>query len=326
MNIILLAPKIQDGTSFYRAAGPLNLMQKTDQSIQVRLAKEIDWSSITWADVVLAQRPFKADHLEFIQCAKQCGVKVWVDMDDDLFNLGTHNLAYDIYNSPGTPEIISQCVSLADVLSVSTEHLATRYQHPNRWVIPNAYPDYLSKYLSTSAPQKHSILWRGSKTHNKDLIEVKDDVLAFMKENPTIRWHFLGYNPWFITQEAPKDVCKYHPPVACVSMFDLIHELNASIAVVPLEVDTFNQSKSNIAWMEYSAGGSLVVAPALQEWVRPGVLTYGKGSFKKALDKAVSMSYNRRAKAVSTSQDFIKHELMLSTMNTVRQLLLESIT
>lgn len=323
MNLLITTPIHYDGLSFYRALGPANLMQRQDGTLNVRLAEDINWSSITWADVLLIQRPAKPDMVEIAHYAKQCGVKVWVDHDDDFYNIDTSNKAFLTYKNQEAQKAIRACTQLANVLTVTTQELKNVYKHPNTIIVPNAVPDYVAGLLSTPAPKIHSIVWRGSDTHVKDLLDCKDELLDFAVDNPQMPWMFIGYNPFFITQSLKRS--KYHGIVDCVQLYHLLAHTNASIAIVPLEDSVFNRSKSNIAWMEHMCGGSIVVAPDMPEWRRPGVVNYEQGKLKKTLQDVIAMPYDIRSKIVKYGQDYLKQYGLLSYQNKKRFKLLEDL-
>jgi len=316
MQLLVHTPMQYDAVSFYRTVGPLNQLRKDYPTLQVKYAKTISWIEHSGAHVLYAQRPFRGEDVKVIGYAKQCGAKVWVDYDDNLFEVGSNNKAHIIYNAPGVAENIKKICSIADIITTSTEDLKGVYG--GHEVIPNAYPDYLEDYLDTEAAKEHKIIWRGSDTHNKDMLNVTPEILKFMNNYPFIKWHFIGWNPWFITQQAPKGVCRYMKTVDCVQLYAMLHKTNASIAVVPLEVDKFNRGKSNIAWLEHMAGGAITIAPGMPEWDQPGIVMYDNDCFYDALEYSVNMDYNERKNIVASGQEYIKSKLLLSKVNKKR--------
>lgn len=318
MNILVLAPVDYDGTSFYRAYGPLNMLCKQDRSIKLKKCDCINWYQHSWADILFAQRPFKKEHLEAIIYAKGCGVKIWVDYDDNLFDVGYNNPAYDLYRDAKTRGIIKKCTELADLVTVSTEPLTAVYKNKNTIIVPNAYPDYLTHYFETKPQETPSIIWRGSNSHNRDLLLHKDEIQTFMKEQPEIKWHFIGQCPWMILDGLETKNIRYYKTVDCIQLYDLISDINPAIGVVPLENNHFNECKSNIAWLEFLAGGAITVAPNMKEWNRKGIVKYSQGKLSSALKGALAMPYEERKKAVKEARAFVKENIVLSKVNMLR--------
>jgi hypothetical protein len=46
------------------------------------------------------------------------------------------------------------------------------------------------------------------------------------------------------------------------------------VHIVPLRDNAFNRCRSNLAWIEATCAGAVVIAPDWEEWRRPGIMNY----------------------------------------------------
>jgi hypothetical protein len=77
------------------------------------------------------------------------------------------------------------------------------------------------------------------------------------------------------------------------SYMGVFRQLAPFIHIVGLEDNPFNRAKSNVAWVEASAAGAVVLAPDWPEWQRPGVQTYtDPEDFERKL-KALMLDYTK---------------------------------
>jgi len=98
-------------------------------------------TDIDGADVFIIQRPYHEHHANLIRLAKDMGIKVICDYDDDLLNIPTHNPSYNI-NMLNRYSVID-CMTLADEIWTSTSSIKKQYSrlNDNIHVIPNAHND-----------------------------------------------------------------------------------------------------------------------------------------------------------------------------------------
>lgn len=149
-NILFLTHLKTDACSFYRSGGIVHdLQRKTNDDITVAQWSEIrvDWSTIINFDIIMFQRPYSKEALDLCNYIKEMNVKLWVDYDDNLLCVPPENKAHWIYDSPKVKDNIKKILSLADVVSVTTEDLKKSFSEFNKniWVIPNAFNDSLFK-------------------------------------------------------------------------------------------------------------------------------------------------------------------------------------
>ncbi len=302
ITTLYVIPNPKDSTSLYRGVGPLSGMRRASKGdFNYGYAGEISWPVLQNCDLVYLQRPYRREHLEIAQMARASHVPVWVDYDDFLFDVPEDNPAYGTYMNDTTHSNVVNCIRCADVVTVSTKHLKRLLQKdtkeegiiPRRcYVVPNAWNDKLFPRM-TSPSRNKLVAWRGSDTHQRDLLEFAPEIIEVAKAHPDWTFQFIGYNPWFITSQLPKEQCVVVPPLDPIEYMQLMSDTNPSVLMVPLHDSHFNRAKSNIAWIEGTLSGATVVGPDWEEWRNPGSFTYRtKDDFKKALNTLMSGKTN----------------------------------
>ena len=206
------------------------------------------------------------------------GGKMMFDIDDDLLDkqgLMDRNFKGDIDETRSKVEWL---VTNADAVAVSTPHLSNVMAKYNRrvLVIPN-YLDAELWHLNGDRPLPEAAFRRaddyitigyvGTPTHDKDLAIIAPAVRRIEQEFGTrVRVEVIGAfgkMPLFGHKIALPKENEY--PNFVEWLFKRIHW---DIGVIPLAADKFNQSKSNLKFLECAAlGMALIVsdAPAYQD-------------------------------------------------------------
>lgn len=325
MKILTEMPGPTDGTQWYRGAGPLGEISKSNNDIHIRYEREIDWGTLKASNILFLLRPSTERHYQYIQLAKELGVKVWIDYDDYLLDVPKDNPSHGYYSNPGVKKIIELCIAQADKVSVSTNHLRKLLSELNKniTVVPNAIDQNIIKYKPTKSPNQTIVLWRGTATHQRDLLEYQDEIIQVAKNDERIKFAFVGYNPWFITEKIPRQAL-YFPPVDLFQFNAALCALRPRVVMVPLHDSDFNRSKSNIAALEGSMAGGAILAPAWEEWSIPGVFQYdSKKTFYNLLQEMITSPAVENA-AIS-SWDFIENNFSLNEINYLRKDIIEKL-
>jgi len=310
MNIGIIAPIPEDGTSLYRAYGPFSYISRETGAHLVTCA-DWGWPEIMGVDCVFMQRPFMGAHVTVARHCKVLNVPLWVDYDDLYSGFPKWlQVQEQMYSSPHALECANACVELADVVTVSTD--ALRCISPKARVIPNALNSYI--WPMTHRKRNKIVSWRGSGCHNGDLDSVMEEMQALAAQCKEWEWHFFG---------APHFKCcsfgKIHPYTDAFSFMEDFCATAPAINVVPLVDCEFNRCKSNNAWLEATAAGALTIAPDWPEWQRPGVLNYSDTkSFKYVVNEAMSMDGSVMEAKVQESRDYIRENLTLGNVNQKR--------
>lgn len=318
ISLLVLCPNPTDATSYYRGMRPLGQLKRNSTNIQLAFASSMDWSVMSMVDGFFMQRPFNAQHLQAAKMATRWKVPIWVDYDDDLFSVTPDNPAYKLYGRPEIQKNIAEICAMAKVVTVSTSALkqAMAPLNDNISVISNGYDlEFLGEIPLLREEQNPLILWRGSETHQRDLMVHAEEIIEAARRHPNYTWHFQGYAPWMITEQMPKDKVVVAPAIPIEDYFELIKEVKPKIVITPLANNRFNQSKSNIAWIEATHAGAVCLAPNWEEWKVPGVVNYnGRGDFLEQLDVMLLGKIDLRARHAD-SRNYISAHLSFRELN-----------
>lgn len=324
MDVLFITHAKNDATSYYRAGGiSHDLAKQSGHNITViNLADtEINWQVLSEFDTVMVQRPYSKESAGLCQHVKNCGRKLWIDYDDNLFAVNPENDTYLLYSDPKTQATIKHILSLADVVSVTNEYLRQTYipYNKNIWVIPNAFNDLLIK-RGEIAKRGYNVVWRGGANHIYDLQKHGLAINQLMDEHPDFRFLFWGYYAWFLSDAPNKG---YIAPVDPVIYFQKLFKLLPSVIHVPLNDDPFNRCRSNTAFIEAAFSGAVCVNPSW--WNMPGSIPYSDVQGYYEAMKSVLSGQVDIVKMNAESWEFVNDCLLLSKVNKKRVELLKTL-
>lgn len=321
MNILVQYPEL-DACAFYRTVGPYGAIKHHN----VIFNRNPHYGEIRHADVFVMQRPFTTDLLMLCKEAKDYDTKLVVDFDDDFFNIPKDNPVHSLYTEENLKNV-QMALQLADLVTVSTKHLRREYAkyNENIVVIPNAIDNVLIKFRDAT-PSLTRVLWRGTRTHDRDVATVAKEIIGAASQFPDFEFTFLGSDPcsWALSEHI-KNVKRILTPMSPFMFYQTEIMLKPRIMIAPLSDNTFNRSKSNIAALEGALAGAVTIAPDWEEWRIPGVQTYKKPSeFELILCKLLKdpKACEEHAK---TTWDFILNNLTLEQTNKLRVKALEDL-
>ena len=289
--------------------------------------RQADWSYIlSAADVLFVDRQFIGGCLPIIKAAKEKGIPVIVDIDDDLLNIDIYHPHLDQLTNPQVVQVIKEVLRTADLLMVTTPGLAKLYAQYNESivVIPNAWNDHAHKVADIATRRKRkfpTIAYRGAKAHQRDIFEVHKTINNHLDK---FDWYFYGDVP--ISVDVKYNRVPWQP---LHQYFNHLAGLAPDFMFVPLANTPFNRKgKSNAAWIEATVlAGAVVIAPDyLPEFDRPGVLRYSVGdktNLHKTFERAMHMPHEEKMEWVGKSQRFILDNLRMSQWNEERRAVLD---
>jgi len=311
--------------SYYRSMGVFSKLHKLDANIDSTLIDKIDWHFIADADILYLERPQDGHFYNACKIAKDFNVKVWVDYDDDLFNIPSWNPAKPHYSKPEVKKEIKKCLKIADVVTVTTPALKRLYSKYNKnvHIVENAFNDY--NYRLPNKVSKNKIVnWRGSNTHRGDLILYSHQMSALSeKYKEKWGWSFIGSDIWYII-EYMKSV--FHVDEMSITKYwKYIKRVAPSIQISPLMLNQFNTGKSNISWIEGTYSRACHLGPHLTEFRKPGIETYKTpDEFGSKLDILIN-DEKLREQNFNASKEYIIDNLMLSDVNKKRIEIIEEL-
>lgn len=321
IKILTFAPAPSDGTSFYRLSGVMPFLEKEYQNISVTdisYHTKLDWNIFTGHDMVLFQRPFSLNHFAAIKMARNMGLKIILDYDDDLLNIPRENPVYISFVEH--QDTIKKICSVADVIWVSTDAIRRSLSPYNEkiLVIPNAHNDYLLSVKDKMPFNKETnkVAYRGGTTHEVDVYSKSGEWASIINNNLDYEFYFLGARfPFLESMCGPN----YNAMMGMhiIDYMKFFRNLNPNIFIYTLQNNPFNAAKSNISWIEATYSGAAVIAPeSLPEFVKAGIINYSD-SMSNVFE---TVKDDKRGLAIvnDISWDYILKNLLLSQINNLR--------
>ena len=288
---IAFIPSGVSGVQFYRVWQPANALKKVgvetavlwykhgmflahpwedDINDQTSVISDVN-KAYEWADMVVWMQLHNSKSLELFKSVKDYYRKpTFMDMDDDIFNIQSDNIASNVYY-PGSPfsAVAAEQMRLSDGLVVSTPHLAEVYKKYNKTihVIPNTIDLNLWRVhpprSRRSFKSKDIVIgWVGGGSHIADLKMIERPLFQIFKEWPNVKFACLHGCPpeW---RRLPQVVCpmeerngKLLPEFRAVNEYPAwVTKHRFDIGIAPLVDNDFNRAKSNLRWLEYSIQG-----------------------------------------------------------------------
>lgn len=187
------------------------------------------------------------------------GAKVALEFDDYMPNIPVQSI-YRKLIPQSVIKKMRRAIEQVDWLVVSTPALADEYAdyHSDIRIAQNGlYPPWWQDLRAERrAGKKMRIGWAGGSSHDGDLAVIR--ALVKDMEND-VEWVFMGMQP--------KDIrCEFHPGVPIEQYPQKLASLNLDLAVVPLELNQFNRSKSNLRLLELGACGVPVICTDIEPY------------------------------------------------------------
>jgi len=219
----------------------------------------LNLESLAKCDIIIVQRDFAAlmPYEELIKCIDRSRQKIVFELDDAIAKIQPSHINYESCRK--ISPLINAYIMKADLVTVSTERLKTYYNNLNNniVVIPNSLDIQLWGNVTHHdiAPSPVRILFSGTLTHSDDLRMIEDVIEKVLKE--------FDDNVMFLFWGNTVEQLRHYPQVKVLAEFTPDYATYAKIlsstpidfAIIPLEDNAFNQAKSHIKWLEYSACG-----------------------------------------------------------------------
>ena len=316
MKVLLLLGD-HSGCGFYRMKEPARVINALNLGVEVEVVDYIDIETNQFgtplevfveADIVVFQRPMTDSLLTCMKIIQKKGIKVVVELDDDIAALmpghaGYHHVAPHLSPESNWKNLKTACL-MADWMTVSTPAL-TKYRPDGRVsVIRNRVPRSL-----TELPYKgeYEIGWTGTlETHPDDLWDVHNKLTDY-------QFHMVGDSTGL-----QKALSLKTPPTETgwLDIEDYYKALTTlKVGIAPLKTSTFNTGKSYLKVLEYSAVSVPFVASGSPEY-RYFVENYGgllatkSKEWSSRVAKLVNNPDFAREMGEDLRQQVIKHHLM----------------
>lgn len=198
---------------------------------------------------------------------------VW-DLDDNIFHIPEHSPAVEMRHPHNFAATVF-ALTISDFITVTTERFASLSPFTQfvGWrkklhVLPNLVD--LTPWQFPSYKSSHTIprvLWAGSATHSADLDLVVPAIKQILDEKKySVQFIFMGMMPAEFDYQRNPEALAYGNSVLQFPSCPLMHYPGAlnliapDIALMPLVDNIFNQSKSNIKYLEMTMASAVCIA------------------------------------------------------------------
>lgn len=326
IRVACICPIPVDPTSFYRGMGPWLALEKAHPELELHFPTSIDWPLLKRMDLVFLQRPAMPDHFAVLVKAKDLKLPVIVDFDDDNLSVPKDNPTYPQYSQMPIKDAIVKLSRHADQLWVTTKFLQKKFgiYNKNIHIIPNAIDDSLLHLRQIPpGPRAKRALWRGTPSHNRNLMSVGKEIISLSRKYGEMTFTFFGLDPIDLTDHIKRH--EIHGQVDMIDFLKVMCQMHAQIVYYPLIATDHAQARSHISWLESSFSGSPMLASKNEEFTRPGLLNFSTPQeFEEQMDHILKNEIDLD-KCVNDSWAHIQENYMLSRVNDQRWNLIQSL-
>ncbi|MGY5956560.1 glycosyltransferase [Kosakonia sp. BK9b] len=195
----------------------------------------------------------------FKQLREVSQAKIVLEYDDYLLNVPIKN-----GNRQHFPQQMlksfRKVMDSADWIVVSTQPLAEAYSrfHSDIRIAQNRLAPNQWEHLRSArgVGKKVRVGWAGGSSHSGDL----EILLPLIKElEGKVEWVFMGMKPRNVR-------CEFHPGVAFEMYPEKLASLDLDLALVPLQINQFNECKSNLRLLEIGTCGVPIIATDIEPY------------------------------------------------------------
>lgn len=275
-------------------------------------------------DVVFLGRAGGKDMVGMINSLNAYGKKVVYDLDDNMFGIsplsphykdfGIMPVEYDGYggakgdlwkSGEGGFDVLRnrqmrkafiEIIRAVNCLTVTTEPLAKIYRrlNDNVHVIPNAIDfAFWEKRPIRYDGDEIRILYTGAANHQEDWMFVSPVLAELQEEHPKLKIVLVGMDWKMLQSGINYKRVEIHPWVDIESYPHLLQTLCCDIGIAPISKIDFNDCRSSIKWLEYSALKMATVATNYGPYKRDmqdgvtGLLVEERVEWKAALSRLI---------------------------------------
>jgi hypothetical protein len=228
------------------------------------------------ADVVVLQLPKTVEMLQILRLLQAQGVAVVVEIDDLLSGVPFGHMGHGGLVRAGRARIALECAREADLVTTSTPLLLEEYaRHGRGAVVPNGVPRRFAELPPAYErdPEVVTVGWTGNvQGHPYDLQEMGSGLdQALDRTRGQSRFMVIGQK-WDIQQrlglrEDPEELPWLEDTDTYLTRIGELFD----VGIAPLRLDAFNQCKSWLKPLEYSARGVDCVRARSSEYERLGL-------------------------------------------------------
>ncbi|MDC9818378.1 glycosyltransferase [Pectobacterium polonicum] len=250
------------GCGYYRIIHPFQSMER-EMLIEGGL-KDInpglvDLERLNPDSIIIQRATTKMMSDRMRQYRKYTNAKIVVEYDDLLSSIPIKS----IHRKDFSQRVIvgvRRCIETADWVVASTQPLAdelNKYHQDVRVAANRLNPEWWKNLQSQRrVSKKIRIGWAGGSSHAGDLDILRPIIKALENE---VDWVFMGMKPDNIK-------CEFHVGVPIEYYPRKMADLNLDMALVPLEINKFNECKSNLRLLELGSCGIPIICTNIEPY------------------------------------------------------------
>jgi hypothetical protein len=246
-------------------------------------------------DVIVLQRPLMQATYAIAAQAKRQGIKVVVELDDDLHAVHRRNTVEPFLDPKKQPwhnrDWAARTIAIADLLTVSTPAL-TRYGPEKAVVVRNRLPEAALALRPTVSPARHTVGWTGTVAVHPEDLQATEGGLSKVQAPISIVGDDRGVaDALKIPPARVRLGAGWDPDIP--SYWKLVAE-NIGVGIAPLEMSAFNESKSALKPTEMCALGIPFVASPTSEYKRmvaesgAGLIAQSRGQWARMVNRLLN--------------------------------------
>jgi hypothetical protein len=227
-------------------------------------------------DVVVLQLPKTEAMLQSVRILKDKGVAVVAEADDLLSGVPYGHMAHGALLRRGMAKLFLECAREADLVTASTPGLVEEYApHGRGVVVPNAVHRSIAELPPAyeREPDTVTVGWTGNVFgHPYDLQEMGSGLRQALDRTRGRSKFVVFGQKWDAAQrlglaEEPEEILWVKDTHGYLALMGQVFD----IGIAPLRMDRFNECKSWLKPLEYSARGVFCVRARTPEYERLGL-------------------------------------------------------
>lgn len=216
-------------------------------------------------DVLVMQRVGTPGQFEVLKWASQNGIAVVLDFDDAMWAIDRENMAWAAWNIASGPKAqhwryCDDAAKIADLVTVTTDHLARRYGRHGRVDVINNYVPQAATDLPMQENEVFTAGWAGfTQTHPGDVRVSRPAAEAVLAAGGRLR--VIADAPGAAREWGldPSQVDSVPPQRLGPDYFGSLSALD--LMLIGLRDTPFNRAKSTLKAIEAGAAGVPSIAP-----------------------------------------------------------------
>jgi hypothetical protein len=205
-------------------------------------------------DAYIIPRSISHTAIPIIEGLRQKGKKIIFDIDDNIWNIPLSNPTHKVY----TKEVLADIewlMSIADFITVSNQNMANLINKPNVRILPNLID--MNAYQRQKKVHKGILILYTCSNYHQEELEYLVPIVKELINYPQVKFVFFGDFPSALEKFNKRIL--YVPPIHISQYSEVLCELNCDFALLPLSNTPFNNTKSNIKFLETVLSGSLAI-------------------------------------------------------------------